>query len=62
MIEIVKLNYIELPVNFVYTHEGFFAGAGPTIAMGLSGTDKSTSQGVTDKIGYDNSEVLQMMI
>jgi hypothetical protein len=47
--EIVKLNYVELPVNFLYTHEGFFAGAGPTIAMGLSGTDKATSQGVTEK-------------
>jgi hypothetical protein len=47
--ETIKLNYIELPVNFVYTHEGFFGGVGPTIAMGLSGTDKTTSQGVTEK-------------
>jgi len=47
--ELVKLNYIELPVNFLYTHQGFFGGVGPTIAMGLSGTDKTTSQGVTEK-------------
>ena len=47
-IEIAKLNYIELPLNFVYTHEGFNIGVGPTIAMGLSGTEKSTSQGVTE--------------
>lgn len=47
--ETIKLNYIELPVNFVYTHAGFFGGVGPTIAMGMSGTDKLTSQGVTEK-------------
>lgn len=47
--ENIKLNYIELPVNFLYTHQGFFAGAGPTIAVGMSGTDKVTSQGVTEK-------------
>lgn len=45
--EVIKLNYIELPVHFLYTHDGFFGGAGPTIAMGISGKDKSTSQGIT---------------
>jgi hypothetical protein len=48
-VEKIKLNYIELPVNFLYTHEGFFGGVGPTFAMGISGTDNATSQGVTQK-------------
>ena len=43
-----KLNYIELPLNIVYNHEGFHIGAGPSVAMGLSGTMKSTSQGTTE--------------
>ena len=47
-IDVVKLNYIELPLNFVYSHEGFHIGLGPTLAVGLSGTEKATSQGVTE--------------
>jgi hypothetical protein len=40
-------NYLELPLNFVYNAPGsggnFFIGAGPAIAMGLSGKSKSTT-------------------
>jgi len=40
----VTLNYIELPLNFVFntsTAKGkFFIGAGPSLSMGLSGKDK----------------------
>jgi hypothetical protein len=36
-----SLNYIELPLNFVYTHKGFFAGAGPDLAFGMSGKGKN---------------------
>lgn len=40
----LSLNYIELPLNFVYnanTSSGmFFAGAGPSLNFGLSGKDK----------------------
>lgn len=36
-----KLNYLELPINFLYKHEmgagKFFGGFGPYVAMGLSG-------------------------
>lgn len=38
------LNYIELPLNFVYnTHSAkgkFFVGAGPALSMGISGKEK----------------------
>lgn len=40
----LTLNYVELPLNFVYnTHSSkgnFFVGAGPSLSMGLSGKDK----------------------
>ena len=40
----LMLNYIELPLNFVYNtssfHNGFFIGAGPSFNVGLSGKDK----------------------
>lgn len=41
--EKVSFNYIEVPLNFVYTpkrNDGFFIGAGPSIAYGISGQDK----------------------
>jgi Outer membrane protein beta-barrel domain len=41
--ETVNFNYLEVPLNFVYNtkrSEGFFIGAGPSIAYGISGKDK----------------------
>ncbi len=41
--ETVNLNYLEVPLNFVYSTKingGFFIGAGPSIAFGISGMDK----------------------
>lgn len=41
--ETANLNYLELPLNFVYSKSvsnGLFIGAGPSIAYGLSGSDK----------------------
>lgn len=41
--ETVNLNYLEVPLNFVYStkkNEGFFIGAGPSLAYGISGKDK----------------------
>ena len=41
-IDKITLNYIEIPVNFVYTlkDNGFFIGAGPSVAFGISGKEK----------------------
>ena len=43
------LNYIELPLNFVYNARSiagnFFVGAGPSLSMGLSGKDKFEENG-----------------
>ncbi|MEP7254027.1 MAG: porin family protein [Ginsengibacter sp.] len=41
--ETVTFNYLEVPLDFVYStkrNEGFFIGAGPSIAYGISGMDK----------------------
>lgn len=48
-----NLNYIEIPVNFVYAlkNNGLFIGAGPSVAFGLSGKEK-----FEDKSDPSNSE------
>jgi hypothetical protein len=58
----VTLNYIELPLNFVFNTPNprgmFFIGAGPSLSMGLSGKDKwedGTGSG-SDDIKFGNSE------
>ena len=38
--ETFSLNYLELPLNFVYYSNGFFAGGGPSLSYGISGKDK----------------------
>jgi Outer membrane protein beta-barrel domain len=48
--ETVNFNYIEVPLNFVYAtekNEGFFIGAGPSVAYGISGKDKFKFSGGT---------------
>jgi len=50
--ETVNFNYLEVPLNFVYStkrNEGFFVGAGPSIAYGISGKDKFTASGMPDE-------------
>ncbi len=54
--ETVNLNYLEVPLNFVYStqkNEGFFIGAGPSLAYGISGKDKYTASGMPD----DNQKI-----
>jgi Outer membrane protein beta-barrel domain len=54
--ETVNFNYIEVPLNFVYSvkkNEGFFVGAGPSIAYGMSGMDKFKANGMPD----DNEKI-----
>jgi hypothetical protein len=49
--ETVNFNYLEVPLNFVYStkrNEGFFIGAGPSISYGISGMDKFTASGMPD--------------
>ena len=65
--EKVMLNYLEVPLNFVYNtqkNEGFFIGAGPSISYGISGRDKFTYSGsgmppTSEKVkfGKDGEEV-----
>lgn len=47
------LNYLELPLNFVYNRDGFFIGAGPALSFGLSGKGKSTFNGETNEEEID---------
>ncbi len=54
--ETVNFNYLEVPLNFVYStqkEEGFFIGAGPSIAYGISGMDKLKQEGMPD----DNEKI-----
>jgi Outer membrane protein beta-barrel domain len=48
----ITLNYLELPLNFVYRSKGekghFIAGIGPSLAFGLSGKAKFSGNGQTD--------------
>lgn len=42
----LTLNYLELPLNFIYKPSGgFFVGLGPTLAYGISGKSKETVTG-----------------
>lgn len=62
--DIVTYNYLEVPLNFVYRtqkEQGFFIGAGPSVAFGLSGKEKySDFQNSADskvKFGSGDDEV-----
>jgi hypothetical protein len=54
------LNYLELPLNFVYnTHSSkgkFFIGAGPSLSFGLSGKDKFEEGSSKIKFGSDQED------
>ncbi len=58
----VTLNYLELPLNFVYNTKAgpgmFFGGLGPSVGFGLSGTAKSEEGGDEDKekLHFGNDE------
>jgi hypothetical protein len=60
--EKVNFNYLEVPLNFVYStnrNGGFFIGAGPSIAYGVSGKDKLNVNGMPDennKIKFGSGE------
>jgi len=52
-----KLNFLELPLNIVYTipirYGGIMVGAGPSVSMGLNG--KVYQGSVTTDVVFDNS-------
>jgi Outer membrane protein beta-barrel domain len=58
----VILNYLELPLNFVYRSKGekghFIAGLGPSLAYGFSGKTKFSANGETEneKIHFGNGD------
>lgn len=58
----LNLNYIELPMDFVYTRKNkFFVGAGPSISWAVSGKvkvdDGSNTEKTAIKFGSDDSEL-----
>ena len=57
----LKLNYLELPLNFVYHSPGkkgqFFAGAGPTIACGIAAKAKYGDIEVKGHFGSGEDDV-----
>lgn len=63
-----NLNYLELPVNVVYSfgedHDGFFVFAGPYVGYALGGKMKQTVGGVSEdedvKFGSDKGEAKRL--
>jgi len=59
----LTLNYIELPLNFVYHTNGssgtFFFGAGPDLAFGVGGTEKFDGQEADIHFGTGGDEYLK---
>lgn len=57
----LKLSYLELPLNFVYTQPSqkgaaFFIGAGPSVSLGLSGKAKADVVEITDGVREETSQ------
>jgi Outer membrane protein beta-barrel domain len=58
----LRLNYLELPLNFIYRAPGtnghFIVGLGPTLSYGLSGTLSVTDNGVKSSgdVHFGNSQ------
>jgi Outer membrane protein beta-barrel domain len=51
-------SHIEVAANTLYSSNGFFAGGGPTLSFGISGTSKSESGGVktSEKVKFGNGD------
>ncbi len=54
----VTTNNIEMPVNFMYSHNGFFIGAGPSFTFSVSGKIKAETGGQKQEetIHFGNSD------
>lgn len=56
----LTLNYLELPVNFLYKHEAgagsIFVGAGPYLGFGLSGKAKADGVDEEGKVKFDGKK------
>lgn len=56
----ITLNYLELPVNFLYKHEvgagSIFVGAGPYLGFGLSGKLKADGSDEELKVKFDGKK------
>ena len=54
----VTINYIEVPVNFLYSNNGFFIGAGPAASFGVSGKWKISdgSNSTTENVKFGSSD------
>ena len=51
-------NYVEIPVNFLYTRNGFFGGAGPSIGFGIKGKWKYQldDEKETESVNFGNDD------
>jgi len=59
--ETFNINYLELPLNFVYYSNGFFLGAGPSLSYAISGMDKihysdGSAEDDKEKIEFGSNE------
>lgn len=51
-------SHIEVAANTLYSSNGFFAGGGPTLSFGISGTSKAESGGTktSEKVKFGNGD------
>lgn len=51
-------NHIEVPLNILYSSNGFFAGGGPSLSFGISGKSKTESGSIktNEKVKFGNSD------
>ncbi|MBP6023760.1 outer membrane beta-barrel protein [Ferruginibacter sp.] len=51
-------SHIEMAANTLFSSNGFFAGGGPTLSFGISGTSKAESGGTktSEKVKFGNSD------
>jgi hypothetical protein len=58
----IRLNYLDMPLNFIYRAPGtgghFIAGIGPDLSLGLSGTETLKYNGISmsDKINFGSGD------
>jgi hypothetical protein len=61
MVEGLKINtfHVDVPINFLYTHNGFFAGGGPNFSYGIVG---KLDLGDEDVDIYDQEEAGELTL
>jgi len=55
----INVNTIEIPVNFLYNSNRFFIGAGPSVALAVSGKLRAGDLSVKAKFGHSDEDLMK---